>query len=67
MLSCQGNRGVTKKFPHTPGIDAAGVVISSKNESVKVGDKVIVTGYKLGMSHDGGYSEYICVPAAWVV
>lgn len=66
-LSAIGNKGVTKKYPHTPGIDAAGVVEYSKNRAFSVGDKVIVTGYDLGMNTPGGFAEYICVPQNWVV
>ncbi|MGL4999727.1 YhdH/YhfP family quinone oxidoreductase [Cetobacterium sp.] len=66
-LSSSGNRGVTKNYPHTPGIDAAGVVVESKNLSFKPGDKVIVTGFDFGMNTSGGYQEYIKVPAAWVI
>ena len=66
-LSASGNKGVTKKYPHTPGIDAAGIVVESTNESVHVGDQVIVTGYDLGMNTSGGYGQYIRVPASWIV
>ena len=66
-LSCSGNKGVTRKYPHTPGIDAAGVVEVSEVPYFEVGDKVIVTGDELGMNHHGGLSEYICVPAKWIV
>jgi acrylyl-CoA reductase (NADPH) len=66
-LSATGNKGVTRKYPHTPGIDAAGVVAESNNENFKAGDEVIVTGYDLGMNTSGGFSQYIRVPAAWVV
>lgn len=66
-LSATGNKGVTKKYPHTPGIDAAGVVVSSLDDKFKVGDKVIVTGYDLGMNTSGGFGQYIRVPADWVV
>ena len=66
-LSASGNKGVTKKYPHTPGIDAAGVVEYSINSEFKIGDKVIVTGYDLGMNTAGGFGQYIRVPAAWVV
>ena len=66
-LSATGNKGVTKKYPHTPGIDAAGVVEYSKNQSFRVGEKVIVTGYDLGMNTPGCFAEYISVPAEWVV
>lgn len=66
-LSLSGNKGVTRKYPHTPGIDAAGVVLSSSTSRFEAGDRVIVTGYDLGMNTDGGYGEVIRVPAAWVV
>lgn len=66
-LSASGNKGVTKNYPHTPGIDAAGVVEFSKNPSFAVGDEVIVTGNDLGMNTPGGYGQYISVPAEWVV
>jgi acrylyl-CoA reductase (NADPH) len=66
-LSAAGNRGVSKNYPHTPGIDAAGIVAESKVPEFKVGDEVIVTGYDLGMNTAGGLEEYIRVPAGWVV
>jgi len=66
-LSASGNKGVTKKYPHTPGVDAAGVVVEDASMTLKAGDKVLVTGYDLGMNTSGGYAEYIRVPAAWVV
>ncbi|MFA9372263.1 MAG: YhdH/YhfP family quinone oxidoreductase [Labilibaculum antarcticum] len=66
-LSVTGNKGVTRKYPHTPGIDAAGVVEHSESDKFKVGDQVIVTSYDLGMNSDGGFAEYIRVPEAWVV
>ncbi len=66
-LSATGNKGVTRKFPHTPGIDAAGIVTESSHADFKAGDEVIVTSYDLGMNTDGGFAEYIRVPAAWVV
>ncbi|MEM6299920.1 MAG: YhdH/YhfP family quinone oxidoreductase, partial [Bacteroidota bacterium] len=66
-LSATGNKGVTRKFPHTPGIDAAGVVEESNHSDFKAGDEVIVTSYDLGMNTDGGFAEYIRVPAEWVV
>lgn len=66
-LSATGNKGITRKFPHTPGIDAAGIVEISRNENFAVGDEVIVTGYDLGMNTCGGYGQYIRIPAAWVV
>lgn len=66
-LSASGNKGVTRNYPHTPGIDAAGIVTESSDSSFKPGDKVIVTSYDLGMNTDGGFGQYIRVPAQWVV
>lgn len=66
-LSASGNKGVTRNFPHIPGIDAAGQVVSSSAESIVEGDHVIVTGYDLGMNTWGGFSEYVSVPANWVI
>ena len=66
-LSCIGNPGVTRNFPHTPGIDASGKVAESSDSRFKEGDSVIVTGYDLGMNTSGGFGEYIRVPADWVV
>ena len=66
-LSATGNKGVTRHYPHTPGIDGAGIVVESNNERFKPGDKVIVTGYDLGMNTSGGYGQYIRVPSDWVV
>jgi len=66
-LSASGNRGVTRNFPHTPGIDAAGTVAESSVGEFAVGDEVIVTGYDLGMNTAGGFGQYIRVPASWVI
>ncbi len=66
-LSASGNKGVTRNYPHTPGIDAAGVVVESTNPQWKEGDKVIVTSYDLGMNTDGGFGGYIRVPGDWIV
>jgi len=66
-LSSLGNKGVTKLYPHTPGIDASGIVISSRNKKFHEGDQVVVTGYDLGMNTPGGFSECIRVPSDWVV
>ncbi len=66
-LSATGNRGVTRQYPHTPGIDAAGIVEESTIETIKKGEKVIVTSYDLGMNTKGGFGQYIRVPGEWVV
>ena len=64
-LSATGNKGVTRKYPHTPGIDAGGVVVDSTTKLFAVGDQVTVTGYDLGMNTSGGFGQYISVPALW--
>lgn len=66
-LSASGNRGVTKSYPHTPGVDASGMVEESSHPDFPVGMEVIVTSYDLGMNTKGGFAEYISVPPAWVV
>ena len=66
-LSASGNRGVTKHYPHTPGIDAAGTVAESFDPQWQSGDEVICTGYDLGMNTSGGFGQYIRVPGQWLV
>ncbi|MBT6728761.1 MAG: YhdH/YhfP family quinone oxidoreductase [Deltaproteobacteria bacterium] len=66
-LSASGNRGVTRNYPHTPGVDASGIVAASTDPDFKAGASVIVTSYDLGMNTDGGFGEYIRVPATWVL
>jgi putative YhdH/YhfP family quinone oxidoreductase len=66
-LSATGHPGVTRQFPHTPGIDAAGVVVSCGSGTFAPGDQIIVTGFDLGMETDGGWGEYIRIPSEWGV
>ena len=66
-LAATGRPGVARKFPHIPGIDAAGEVAESRVPQVQVGQKVLVTGYDLGAGRWGGWSEYARVPAEWVI
>ncbi|MEW5248480.1 YhdH/YhfP family quinone oxidoreductase [Microbulbifer discodermiae] len=66
-LSAYGNRAVTRHYPHTPGIDAAGTVISDSSGVFAAGDKILVTGYDLGMNTPGGHSECICIPSDWAL
>ncbi len=66
-LAATGHPGVTKKFPHIPGIDAAGEVVESADARFTPGQLVIVTGHELGGGCWGGYAEFIRVPAEWVV
>ena len=56
-LAYQGHRGIVKKLPHIPGIDAAGTVVNSSSDQYRNGDQVLVTGYDLGQEHWGGWSE----------
>jgi len=66
-LSANGNKGITRTYPHTPGIDAVGSVAHSNSEKFREGEEVIVTSYDLGMNTPGGFGQYISVPAGWVV
>jgi len=66
-LSASGHKGISPNYPHTPGVDACGVVASCSTDDFNVGDEVIVTGRDLGMKTSGGFQEYIRVPADWVV
>jgi putative YhdH/YhfP family quinone oxidoreductase len=66
-LSAAGNRGVTRTFPHVPGIDAAGTVVRSASSAWHKGEDVIVTGFDLGMNTWGGLGQYISVPADWCI
>ena len=59
--------GVIRNYPMILGIDLSGVVVESLDPTFQAGDKVIVTGYGLGVTHFGGFSEYARVPAAWFV
>lgn len=58
-LSVNGNKGVTRKYPHVPGIDAAGTVEVSNSALWKRGDQVLVTGFDLGMNTNGGFGQFI--------
>jgi putative YhdH/YhfP family quinone oxidoreductase len=66
-LSATGNKGVTKEYPFTPGIDAAGVIEESRDDRYKKGDEIVVTSYDLGMNTPGGFGQYISVPGDWIV
>jgi acrylyl-CoA reductase (NADPH) len=58
---------VARITPLVPGVDLAGEVVASGDESIAVGSEVLVTGYDLGVAHHGGWAQYARVPAAWVV
>ena len=66
-LSCNGNRGVTRHYPHTPGIDAAGIIEYSSSSNFNPGDSVVVISYDLGQNTPGGFGQFIRVPSSWVM
>lgn len=66
-LTAQGHSGLVKHFPHVPGIDAAGIVVSSVSKRYQKGDEVLITGYDFGSAQWGGYSAWVCVPETWAV
>ena len=66
-LAASGVKGVASSYPFVPGIDVAGEILESTSDNFKVGDKVIATGYKLGMSVFGGFGELVQIPQEWVV
>ncbi len=59
--------GLVRKYPHIPGIDFAGTVEASDDDRYKPGDKVVLTGWRLGEAHWGGYSQKARVRADWLV
>jgi acrylyl-CoA reductase (NADPH) len=66
-LAATGAGKIMRRFPLVGGIDVSGTVVSSTDPRFKTGDQVLVTGYDLGVAHDGGYAEYVRVPADWIV
>ena len=65
-LSSIGNPEVTRNFPHITGIDVAGTVYESTSNIFKMGERVLVTGYDMGMNTHGGHAQFVKVPASWV-
>ncbi|KAA3631952.1 MAG: oxidoreductase, partial [Proteobacteria bacterium] len=59
--------GLVKTYPHVPGIDFAGTVESSSNERFQPGDKVVLTGWRVGEIWWGGYAQKSCVRGEWLV
>lgn len=66
-MSCDGHPAVTRRFPHTPGIDASGIIEESNSPDFCKGEKVIVVSCAMGMNLAGGFGQYISVPAKWVM
>lgn len=67
MLAVKTRGGVIKSYPMIPGIDLSGEIIKSDDPKFSIGQKVLVTGYQMGMSKTGGFSEYASVPSSWVI
>lgn len=59
--------GLVRKYPHVPGIDFAGTVEQSADDRYKPGDKVVLTGWRVGEAHWGGYAQKARVKADWLV
>ncbi|HJT59216.1 MAG TPA: oxidoreductase [Ktedonobacteraceae bacterium] len=66
-LACIPEGRIVRSYPFVPGIDLSGTVVESSDPRFSEGDKVIITGYDLGVSHYGGFSEYARVKADWIV
>lgn len=67
MLATQPKGGVIRRYPMIPGIDLSGVVVETKDDSLQVGQEVLITGYDLGVKHTGGLAQYAQVPAEWII
>jgi acrylyl-CoA reductase (NADPH) len=59
--------GLVRKYPHVPGIDFAGTVEESSDARYAPGDKVVLTGWRVGEAHWGGYAQKARVRADWLV
>ena len=66
-LAATGAKGVVRSYPFVPGVDIAGEVIKSDSSDFLPGEKVIATGYKIGMAEFGGFGEIAHIPADWIV
>jgi acrylyl-CoA reductase (NADPH) len=66
-LAATGHPGVNKVFPHIPGVDAAGRIVSGGTGRFAPGEPVLVTGFDMGANRWGGWAEYVQVPQEWVV
>ena len=66
-LAASGAKGVVSSYPFVPGIDVAGEIIESSTPDFSVGENVIATGYKIGMSEFGGFGEIVHLPSNWVI
>lgn len=67
VMSCLGNPSITRRFPHTPGIDACGEVVNSLDSSFHKGDNVLIIAKPMGLNTSGGFAEYIRIPSSWAI
>ena len=66
-LSAAGNKGVTRQYPHTPGIDVVGTILDTDSNRFNVGDEVIATGFDIGMNTDGGFGQIVRLREQWAI
>jgi acrylyl-CoA reductase (NADPH) len=66
-LILKGLGGLVRSYPHVPGIDFAGTVTESRSPEFKPGDAVLLTGWRVGETHWGGYAERARVRGEWLV
>ncbi len=66
-LAGTGKGKILRRFPLVGGVDSAGEIARSQDPGFREGDPVVVTGYGTGVTQDGGYAEWLRVPADWVV
>src|SRR5690242_14495007 len=66
-MAATGRRGIVRRFPHVPGVDAAGTVAASTAAEFQVGDEVLVTGFDIGSARWGAWADYVRVPHEWIV
>ncbi len=67
MMSCQGNPSITRKYPHTPGIDACGKVVFSADSEFIPGDNVVIVCQPMGLNTAGGFADFIRIPSSWAI
>ncbi|MCI1882803.1 MAG: oxidoreductase [Sporolactobacillus sp.] len=66
-LAAVPNGKIVRSYPFIPGIDLAGDVVASCDPRFQQGDLVLATGYGIGVTHPGGFSEYACLPGEWLL
>ncbi len=64
-MSCQGNPSITRRFPHTPGIDACGTIVESSDENFAIGDSVLIICKPMGLNSPGGFGGFVRIPSSW--